>query len=99
MESINIMDGLILTIVSILVVFVVLATIWGLVEIVSSLINQQEPVEESVGTQPSASQPQTVSPLAPNKTHQQVAELMALVLASEDASNKKFEIVESKRIK
>lgn len=52
-----------------------------------------------MGTQPSASQPQTVSPLAPNKTHQQVAELMALVLASEDASNKKFEIVESKRIK
>lgn len=40
MESINIMDGLILTIVSILVVFVVLAAIWGLVEIVSSLINQ-----------------------------------------------------------
>lgn len=99
MESINIMEGLVLTIVSMLVVFVVLAAIWGLVEIVSILLNQQEPIEDSLGTQPTTSHPQTVHSLTPNKKHQQVAELMALVLASEDEPNKKFEIVESKRIK
>lgn len=99
MESISIMDGLVLTIISMLVVFVVLAAIWGLVEIVSSLINQQKPTEESVKAQSATPHPGTVHSIVPNKKHQQVAELIALVLASEDEPNKKFEIIESKRIK
>ena len=82
-----------------LVVFVVLAAIWGLVEIVSSLINQQKPTEESVKAQSATPHPGTVDSMVPNKKHQQVAELIALVLASEDEPNKKFEIIESKRIK
>lgn len=100
MESISIMDGLVLTIVSMLVVFIVLAAIWGLVEMVSALISRQEPTEESTKTSLTTSHPQTVHhQMVPNKKYRQVAELTALVLASEDKPNKKFEIIESKRVK
>lgn len=105
METISIMDGLVLTVVSMFVVFVVLGSIWGLVELVSTFIKQQDPIIDSVGTpsttkQPSAAHPQaSTNTLSVNKKHQQVAELMALVLASENEPNKKFEIIESKRVK
>lgn len=104
MESITIMDGLILTVVSMLVVFTILAAIWGLVELVSKLINHSDAELETVGapstnTQTSGTKAQAANTLAPNQKHQQVAELMALVLASEYEPNKKFEIVESKRVK
>ena len=104
METISIMDGLVLTVVSMIVVFVVLGSIWGLVELVSKFIKQSEPATGSIGAQPTTPQPSATHPQASktlnvNKKHQQVAELMALVLASEDEPNKKFEIVESKRVK
>ena len=105
METISIFDGLVLTVVSMLVVFLVLAAIWGLVEIVSSLVQSSEISVSSEGTnQPAAStdsapQAATTVRLTPNAKHQKVAELIALVLASEDQPNKKFEIVESQRIK
>src|SRR5699024_12748591 len=59
-SSISNMDGLVLTIVSMLVVFIVLAAIWGLVEMVSALISRQEPTEESTKTSLTTSHPQTV---------------------------------------
>ena len=99
MESISIMDGLVLTIISMLVVFVVLAAIWGLVEMVSTLISRQEPTEESTKTSLTPIHQTVHHQMVPNKKYQQVAELMALVLASEDKPNKKFEIIESKRVK
>ena len=104
METISIMDGLVLTVVSMLVVFLLLTAIWGLVELVSKFINEPEPATDSVGAQPTTKQssktyPQASKNLNVNKKHQQVAELMALVLASEDEPNKKFKIVESKRVK
>lgn len=99
MESISIYDGLILTIVSMLVVFAVLAAIWGLVELISRFVREPETVTESPGGRATPAKPQQVDPLASNKKHQQAVEMMALVLASEDEPNKKFEIVESKRIK
>lgn len=97
METISILDGLVLTIVSMLVVFSVLAAIWGLVELIAKIVNRPEASLEAAGT-PSMNN-QAVDTLAPNPKHQQVAELMALVLASEDEPNKKFEIIETKRVK
>lgn len=104
METISIMDGLALTVVSMVVVFVVLGSIWGLVELVSKFIKQQDPVTEFNDTNTTTKHPVETHPhasknLEANKKNQQVAELMALVLASEDKPNKKFEIIESKRIK
>lgn len=98
MESISIYDGLILTIVSMLVVFSVLAAIWGLVELVARFVPAAEPTTKPA-SKPVAANTQNVNTLAPNQKYQQVAEMMALILASEDEPDKKFEITESKRIK
>lgn len=104
METISIVDGLILTVVSMLVVFVVLSAIWGLVELVSKFINKEDStpkmsVSGSTKAKQTAPNLQVSDTLKSNEKHQQIAELMALVLASEDETNKKFEIVESKRVK
>lgn len=101
MDTISIMDGLMLTIVSMLVVFGILATIGGLIVIVSKFIPDTE--TEGNVSKGSQSAPKTIATptgsLTPNVEHQQVTDLMALILASEDEPNKKFEITESKRIK
>ena len=44
MDSISIYDGLILTVISMLVVFIVLAGIWGLIEITSRLVGGTETI-------------------------------------------------------
>lgn len=103
MESISIFDGLTLTIVSMLVVFGVLAAIWGLVELMARFIPEEETAADATRGQSTpksaAASAQSSNTLAPNKKQQQAAEMMALILASEDEPNKKFEITESKRIK
>ena len=100
MNSISILDGLILTVVSIAVVFFVLAAIWGLVEVTARLIKEDDVLLESTSLVRNipVNADQSGS-LAANKAHQQAAELISLVLASEDQPDKKFEIVESIRIK
>lgn len=98
MESISIMDGLMLTIVSMLTVFSVLLVLWGLTEMIAKFVNGSDKAEPT----PAPAKPKpavNTNNLAPNKKHQQVAELVALALASEDEPNKKLEIQESKRIK
>lgn len=100
MDSISILDGLILTVVSMAVVFFVLAAIWGLVEVTARLIKEDDVLLEptSLVRNIPVNADQSGS-LAANKAHQQAAELISLVLASEDQPDKKFEIVESIRIK
>lgn len=104
MDTLSLVDGLSLTIVSLLVVFGVLAAIWGIIEIIAKIVQATE-TESDTSSQPSVSKNQqtktqtNTNQLTPNAKHQQVAELMALVLASEDEPGKKFEIVESKRLK
>lgn len=98
MESISIIDGLMLTVVSMLTVFVVLIALWGITELTAKLVNGSDKAEST----PAPAKPKPAvhtNNLAPNKKHQQVAELVALALASEDEPNKKLEIQESKRIK
>jgi len=105
MESISIIDGLALTVVSMLVVFTILAAIWGLIELISKFITDNDPQTDTIkqaqtkqDSRPTPSSTNTDA-LTPNAKQHQVAELIALVLASEDEPNKKFEIVESERIK
>lgn len=100
METINLLDGLILTIISMIVVFIVLGAIWGLTELVARIVGKaemeiSEPTIPTEATTPTSS----VKKLVSNKNNQKVAEIMALILASEDQPNKKFEIIETKRIK
>ena len=107
MESISIMDGLVLTVVSMLVVFSVLTALWGLTELTAKLVNRNEqpadspaaPVTAATGglAHPTASPVNTA--LTPNPKHQLVAELMALTLASHDQPDAKLEIHETLRIK
>lgn len=101
METISLMDGINLTVVSMLIVFAVLASIWGLVELVSKFIpesgmpsNSSSDSHSKIDLSSSADNTTTENP-----KHKLVAELMALTLASEDQPDKKFEIVESKRVK
>lgn len=100
MNSISILDGLILTVVSMAVVFFVLAAIWGLVELTARLIKEDEiPIDPATSVRNIPVNADQSGSLAANKAHQQTAELISLVLASEDQPDKKFEIVESIRIK
>ena len=98
MDSISIYDGLILTVISMMVVFIVLAAIWGLIEITSRLVGGTETMTESIDKQ--AAPEKTGGPvvLTPNKKPRTAAEMIALILASEDEPDKKFEITESKRV-
>ena len=95
METISIADGLVLTVVAMLVVIMVLASIWGFVELVAKLLaTSGEPIMES----PTISK-SPITQMTENPQHKKVAEVMALIIASKDKPNKKFEIVQSKRIK
>lgn len=103
MDTISISDGLLLTVVSMLVVFAILAVIWGLVELTSKVLAKSEETGQAA-TEAAAPQlkpvPQTnKESLATNEKNQKAAEIIALILASEDKPNKKFEISESKRVK
>lgn len=95
MDTITIYDGLVLTVVAMLVVFIVLASIWGLVELVAKFISNDEPTLEAE----LASSPITYPKTTENPKHKKAAEIIALVLASEDEPDKKFEIIASKRIR
>ena len=100
METISLMDGINLTVVSIPIVFAVLASIWGLVELVAKFIPKPEmPKESSVRSQSQNDTSSVSNTISDNSKHKLVAELMALTLASEDQPDKKFEIVESKRFR
>ena len=95
MDTITIYDGLILTIVAMVVVFIVLASIWGLVELVAKFMMIGEPSSQAIPAENPSPQPE----ISDNPKHKKTAEIIALVLASEDEPDKKFEIFKSKRIR
>lgn len=104
METINLTEGLILTLVSMIVVFIILGAIWGLTELIANIVG--DPEEKTQLTDSPTTDDDTVSPidiknqsLVINEKNQKAAEIMALILAAEDQPNKKFEIIESERIK
>lgn len=102
MEAISMMEGLNLTLVSMGVVFMVLAALWALTEWIAKLVNKgataAKPSPSNQAPSPVATSSHS-SALTPHPKHQQVAELVALALASEDQSNVKLEIHETIRIK
>ena len=98
MESISLADGLILTVVSMLLVFLVLAAIWLLIELVSKFVGESPMESSKTPTPVPANLSGSTDSLTENQEYKFVAEMMALVLASEDEPDRKFEVVESKRI-
>ena len=83
----NIFDGLILTVIAMVVVFVVLGALWGVTEFVHRFSAEPEIlIEEFVD-------------LESDDEREKVAVLTALVMAYEAQPAKKFEVVEVKRIK
>lgn len=106
MSTISIMDGLVLTVVSMLTVFSVLTAIWGLVEVLSKVVQALNkntaplvPTAVSDSIAKSTGGSQEAQLLTTNEKNKQAAEIISLILASEDQPNKKYEIVDSKRVK
>ena len=97
MESISLGEGLILTIVSMLLIFLVLGAIGLLINLIANFVGEEAPRETLVKEKQTVNKKAT--PLESHDEYQFVAEMMALVLASEGQPDRKFEIVESKRIK
>lgn len=102
METISLLDGLILTVVSMLLVFLVLGAIWLLTDYIAKVVNREEPIpsKEQIKPTPALAADSTKTDLVTeNPKNQFVAEMIALILASEDQPDCKFEVVESQKIK
>ncbi|WP_106450312.1 OadG family protein [Trichococcus alkaliphilus] len=98
METFNLGDGLIVTIVAMIVVFAVLATLWFLVELVHKLVGEPAqaaiaPIHHEDDLQPVLQEPGV------DEQRAKVAAIMALVAAYEAHPAKKFEIIDVTRIK
>lgn len=98
MTSITLGDGLVLTIVSMITVFALLGALWGITSLMAKFFGEEEAPTSSAPVAKDAAQTSGGGLLA-NKKHQKVAEMTALIVASEGIQDRKFEIVESKRIK
>lgn len=85
-------DGLIVTFVAMFIVFIILASIWGLMEIVHKMTK-----ETTVA--PTSREILGESEIEVDKNREMVATLMALIYAYEEKPAKKYEIIEIKRIK
>lgn len=99
METISLFDGLILTVISMFLVFLVLGAIWILTDFVAKVVNKEQPEAETVTKQALVDVSIESNTPKVNPKNQFAAEMIALILASEDESNRKFEVIESKRIK
>ena len=98
METFNLSDGLIVTIVAMIVVFSVLASLWFLVELVHKLVGEPAPATTAPIDREEASQPVLLDP-GVDEQRAKAAAITALVAAYEAHPAKKFEIVDVTRIK
>lgn len=98
METFNLGDGLIVTVVAMIVVFSVLASLWFLVELVHKLVG-----EPAVTAPALEHREENLQPVQQNtgvdEQRAKAAAIMALVAAYEAHPAKKFEIVDVIRIK
>jgi len=102
METFSLMDGLVVTVVAMVVVFVVLASLWFMVELTHKLVG--DPAEEKArndknGIQTLSEIPFAASNVVVDEKRAKAAAVTALVMAYEEHPAKKFEIVEVIRIK
>lgn len=94
----NLGDGLIVTVVAMIVVFAVLSALWFLVELVHKLVGEPAqaapaPVHREEATPPVLQNPGV------DEQRAKAAAITALVAAYEEHPAKKFEIVDVTRIK
>jgi Na+-transporting methylmalonyl-CoA/oxaloacetate decarboxylase gamma subunit len=98
MGTFNLDDGLIVTVVAMIVVFAVLASLWFLVELVHKLVG--EPAQAAPEL---AHREETVQPVMHDtridEQRAKAAAITALIAAYESHPAKKFEIVDVTRIK
>lgn len=98
MGTFNLGDGLIVTVVAMIVVFVVLASLWFLVELVHKLVGDPAqaapaPVQREETVQP------VLHDARVDEQRAKAAAITALIAAYEAHPAKKFEIVDVTRIK
>lgn len=98
METFNLGDGLIVTVVAMIVVFAVLSCLWFLVELVHKLVGEPAVAAPSPIHQEDAFQPVLLEPDV-DEQRAKAAAITALVAAYEAHPAKKFEIVSVTRIK
>lgn len=98
MENVTILDGLILTVVSMALVYLVLAALWGFIELVHRFIGDETP--EPAASRPKAPAKSASKPLASggNPKLKKAAEIVAVLTAYEEDPSQNYEIVESKKI-
>jgi len=98
METFNLADGLIVTVVAMIVVFAVLAALWFLVELVHKLVGEpagvaSAPIHQQDDVQPFVQEPGV------DEQRAKAAAITALIAAYEAHPAKKFEIVDVTRVK
>lgn len=98
MGTFNLGDGLIVTVVAMIVVFAVLASLWFLVELVHKLVGEPAqaapaPVQREENVQP------VLHDTRVDEQRAKAAAITALIAAYEAHPAKKFEIVDVTRIK
>lgn len=98
METFNLGDGLIVTVVAMIVVFSVLASLWLLVELMHKLVGEPAQAAPASVHREEAIQP-VLQDTGVDEQRAKAAAIMALVAAYEAHPAKKFEIVDVTRIK
>ena len=98
METFNLADGLIVTVVAMIVVFAVLASLWFLVELVHKLVGEPAGVASAPIRQVDDLQPVVQEPRV-DEQRAKAAAITALIAAYEAHPAKKFEIVDVTRVK
>jgi len=98
METFNLGDGLIVTVVAMIVVFAVLSSLWFLVELVHKLVGEPAVAASSPIHQEDDLHPVLLDP-GVDEQRAKAAAIMALVAAYEAHPSKKFEIIDVTRIK
>lgn len=91
-DTFGLMDGIIVTVVAMAVVFIVLSSLWGLVELVRRLVVSFSK-SSGLNAEP------TETKLVADPEREKVAVLAALTLAYNDHPTKKYEIIEVNRVK
>jgi len=98
MGTFNIGDGLIVTVVAMIVVFVVLSCLWFLVELVHKLVGEPAQAAPALAQREETVQP-VLQDAVVDEQRAKAAAITALIAAYEAHPAKKFEIVDVTRIK
>lgn len=98
MGTFNLGDGLIVTVVAMIVVFAVLSCLWFLVELVHKLVGEPAQAAPVLGNREEKLRPVQQNP-GVDEQRAKAAAITALIAAYEAHPAKKFEIVDVTRIK